>query len=88
MRGWHNESYRHALASRGIKSRWPTEEEFLKHHYTGYIRSDVYDQYSTSEGISWLGSPEKYPHLLKSMTVNGEVIEIWDSWRIAYWLVL
>lgn len=76
MKGWHGESYRHSLASRGIKSRWPTEEGFLKHHYTGYISPHAYDQYSTSEGISWLGSPGKYPHLLKTMDADGEVIEI------------
>jgi len=76
VRGWFNDSYRHALSSRGIKSKWPTEEEFLKHHITGYIQSDAYDQYSTIEGVSWLGKPNDYPQVLKVMDVDGEHIEI------------
>jgi GNAT superfamily N-acetyltransferase len=76
MRGWRNQSARHSLASRGIRSRWPTEKEFLEHHITGCIPSDAYRQYSTSEGISWLGKPEEYPHVLKVMDIDGEPVEI------------
>ncbi len=76
MRGWHGESYRHSLAARGIKTRWPTEEQFIEHHRTGFILSDVYDKYSTSEGIAWLGGSEGYPQLLKTLKIDGENIEI------------
>lgn len=76
MKGWHNESYRHALAAKGIKSRWPTENEFMKHHRTGYISSGAYDNYSTSEGIAWLGNREEHPHLLKTLNIDGENVEI------------
>ena len=76
MKGWHGESMRHSLAARGIKSRWPTEEQFMEHHRTGYIPSYAYERYSTSEGIAWLGDHEEYPHILKTLKIDGEDIEI------------
>lgn len=40
------------------------EDDFLKHHYTGYIGSDAYKQYGEKGGLSWLGKKSKYPILL------------------------
>lgn len=76
MKGWHYESYRHSLAARGLRSKWPSEKEFMDHHRTGSISEDAYEQYSTKSGISWLGEPERYPHLLKTLDMDEESIEI------------
>lgn len=48
---------------------------FIDYHNTGNIQEDAYDIYKTKEGISWLGSPDKYPILIKKEIYNGEIIE-------------
>jgi GNAT superfamily N-acetyltransferase len=40
------------------------EDDFLKHHYTGFIGSDAYTNYGKKGGLSWLGKKSKYPVLL------------------------
>lgn len=50
-------------------------EEFMSYHKTGGIASHAYEDYQTSEGISWLGSPDRYPILVKSQEHGGETIE-------------
>lgn len=81
MRGWHNESYRHSLAARGIRTTgirddYPTLEGFMQYHQTGCIPFGAYEQYRTIEGIKWLGTKDKYPVHIKTMEVDGEEIEI------------
>jgi len=51
-------------------------EDFMQYHQTGSIPFGAYEQYRTLEGISWLGTKERYPTLLSMMKVNGELIEI------------
>lgn len=56
-----------------------TQQEFLDHHKTGHIPSSAYTQYSTLEGISWLGTPDKYPILLSRTTFGNHTIEFRQS---------
>ena len=37
-----------------------TPDEFMNHHYTGHINSNAYEDYRTSDGLSWLRK-ESYP---------------------------
>lgn len=48
---------------------------FLDYHHTGDIQENAYKQYGTKEGVSWLGSSEKYPSIIKKENYNGEEIE-------------
>jgi GNAT superfamily N-acetyltransferase len=48
---------------------------FLSYHQTGSIAEDFYDIYKTKEGISWLGTPDKYPILLDRKKYGNEIIE-------------
>lgn len=62
MKGWHNESYRHALASRGIKTRGINTPEITELYWRssdGFVESeililsdsiDIYDWHSTKRG--------------------------------------
>ena len=50
------------------------KDEFMKHHYTGFIGSDAYKSYEKEGGLSWLGNKSKYPVLLdKGKYGNYEV---------------
>lgn len=40
------------------------QDRFLRHHYTGFIRSDAYKQYEKEGGLGWLGKKSKYPIVL------------------------
>lgn len=49
------------------KTKSPEEidkDEFLRHHYTGYIPSTAYSRSEKEGGLSWLGDKSKYPILL------------------------
>jgi len=76
---WKRDKYRHSLAAKGIKT-FKTKEQFMKYHNTGYIPSGTYDNYSTIEGISWLGTKEEYP-ILNTIFIDktGEKIEFRQS---------
>jgi len=47
---------------------------FINYHNTGNIQENAYKQYETKEGISWLGTPEKYPILLSKKEIENEII--------------
>lgn len=50
------------------------EDDFLAHHYTGYIPSTAYKNYEKEGGLSWLGNKSKYKVLLdKKQHGNYEV---------------
>lgn len=40
------------------------KEDFLKHHYTGYIPSHAYNDYKDVKGLSWLGKKSLYPKVI------------------------
>jgi GNAT superfamily N-acetyltransferase len=42
-------------------ARGMTEDEFIKHHRTGFIQSDAYQNYEAPGGLSWLGGPKVEP---------------------------
>jgi len=52
---------------------------FMEYHKTGNIPHGAYDKYKTKEGISWLGTPDKYPILYKKKEYDGEIIEFRKS---------
>lgn len=52
-----------------------TVDEFVKHHFTGWIASHVYDQYETLEGVSWLGDRNRSPVLIDTQEFGGSTIE-------------
>ena len=52
-----------------------SNKDFLNHHYTGYIQSRAYDQYNTSEGISYI-KKENYKELYSTLNIDGNVVEI------------
>lgn len=67
--GWYN---RIKIAN---KENWQmTEDEFLKHHYTGFIPSDAYKNYETSTGINFI-KKSNYPHLYDTQNIDGKKIE-------------
>lgn len=42
-------------------ARGMTEDEFIKHHRTGFIPSEAYQDYQKPGGLSWLGGPKVEP---------------------------
>ena len=67
--GWYN---RIKIAN---KENWQmTEDEFLKHHYTGFIRSDAYKDYETSSGMSFIKKSD-YPDIYDIQNIDGKKIE-------------
>ena len=53
-----------------------TQREYLDSQRTGYISSDAYKNYSTSEGISQFTRVENYPEHLATMDIRGTPVEI------------
>lgn len=51
------------------------KEEFLKHHYTGYIQPDAYKKYEKEGGLAWLGNKSKWPMLLDTETHGPYEVE-------------
>lgn len=51
------------------------KDEFMKHHYTGFIGSDAYKNYEQESGLSWLGNKSKYPKLLHKGTYGPFEVE-------------
>jgi hypothetical protein len=62
------------LISQG-KEHEVSPTNFLQYHYTGFIPQHVYETYKTKQGISFIGTYEEYPLLVKSKNYNGEIIE-------------
>lgn len=52
-----------------------TEDEFMKHHKTGWIPSDAYERYEADGGLSWLGPKSKYALLVSSKKYGEDTIE-------------
>jgi len=48
---------------------------FTEYHNTGNISESAYKEYKTPEGISWLGSVDKYPILVSKQRYRDEVID-------------
>ena len=48
---------------------------FTEYHNTGNINEGAYSDYKTMEGISWLGSVDKYPILVGKQQYRNEMIE-------------
>lgn len=42
-------------------ARGMSEDEFIKHHRTGYIGPDAYARYEADGGLAWLGGPKVDP---------------------------
>jgi len=55
------------------------QQHFIDYHKTGRIPDDAYKGYETTEGISWLGTKEKYPIFLKKQKFGDEEIEFRQS---------
>lgn len=66
-----------ANESRWYGGRHPrelTSDEFMGLHRTGYIPSNVYEQYRDIQGLAWLGAQTDYPVFVASLgTRHGEV---------------
>lgn len=52
-----------------------TAKEFLDTYITGFIASSAYRDYATTDGISWLGSKERYPLKTRDLVIDGEALE-------------
>ena len=48
---------------------------FIDYHRTGGISESAYEMYEDKKGVSWLGTPEKYPIIVKKKEYGGEIIE-------------
>lgn len=69
LMGWYNKL---KIAN---KESWEmTEDEFLKHHYTGFIPSNAYDRYQTSEGLNFIRKSQ-YPNVYDTKNIGGKQIE-------------
>lgn len=53
---------------REFANQFPNEHAYVKHHNTGYIAPDAYDKF-WEQGRPWQ-KPEKYPKLLKRVTLK------------------
>lgn len=62
------------LISKG-KEHEVRPSNFLNYHYTGSISPTAYETYLKKEGISWLGTYEEYPVLVKKDRYGNEIIE-------------
>lgn len=52
-----------------------TSKQFLDKHYTGFIDSNAYKDYETSEGINFI-QKEKYQELYATLPIDGQTVEI------------
>lgn len=52
-----------------------TEDEFVSHHRTGFIRSDAYERYESNGGLSWLGDKSKFPILIEKKSYGSFDVE-------------
>ncbi len=48
---------------------------FMDYHNTGNISEGAYSDYKTVEGLSWLGSPNKYPIFISQKQIKNELVD-------------
>ena len=51
------------------------KEDFLRHHYTGYISPSAYAKYEKEGGLSWLGNKNKYLKLIATQQHGPYTVE-------------
>lgn len=70
--------YKYSQDIEDIKKGEPekaTPEEFLQHHYTGYINSNAYQDYEKPNGLSWQ-KPEEFNIFIKNIDRNNMHFEL------------
>ena len=61
--------------------RWleVSEEEFIKHHKTGWINPTAYSSYEEEGGLSWLGDKAEHPVLVTTKAYGPHEVEFRQS---------
>lgn len=68
------------VAQHSEREPWQmTRNEFIDYHKTGFIRSDAYEQYATSEGIASFISRSRYKNFVATKNFGGVPVEIRES---------